>query len=121
MQKVLKNISDDRLRAYIIWLPILESDDRTAAEKRSGEFADKRLTYFWDDDRLTGKVWQRVLDIGGIAWDVYFLYGADAQWEKEPTVPDFWMHQLGSVRNAPRLNASEFELKVKELLGKATR
>jgi hypothetical protein len=118
MQKVLNSISDDRLRAYIIWLPILQSDDRASAEKRSGEFADKRLTYFWDSERLTGKVWQRVLDIGGIAWDVYFLYSADARWEKEPTVPDFWMHQLSVAENkAPFLNKPELELKVKALLG----
>jgi copper chaperone CopZ len=119
MQKVLKNISDDRLRAYIIWLPILWSDNRASAEKRAGEFADHRVTYFWDGDRLTGKAWQRALGLSGVAWDVYFVYGAAARWEKEPTVPDFWMHQLSVAENkAPFLNEPEFEVKVKGLLGK---
>jgi copper chaperone CopZ len=119
MQTVLKNVTDDRLRAYIIWLPMLKSDDRASAEKRSGEFADKRLSYFWDGEQITGKVWQRVLDIPRVAWDVYFIYGAEARWPKEPTVPDFWMHQLsGAEKKAPFLNQSEFELKVKEWLGK---
>jgi len=119
MQKVLKNISDEQLRAYIIWLPILPNDDRAAAEKRSSEFADPRLTYFWDGHRLTGRVWQRVLDLSGIAWDIYFLYGAEARWESEPTIPDFWMHQLSvAAEKALFLNEPDFELKVKELLDK---
>ncbi|MBI4484247.1 MAG: hypothetical protein HY652_15335 [Acidobacteria bacterium] len=119
MQEVLNNIPDGRLRAYIIWLPAIQSDDRASAEERSAEFADPRLTYFWDGGRLTGKLWQRALDIPRFAWDVYFLYGAEAHWEKEPAVPDFWMHQLDGVTTAPLLNQPEFELKVKELLGKA--
>lgn len=118
MQKVLNNISDDHLRAYIVWLPILQGDDRASAVERSTEFSDERLTYFWDGERLTGDLWQRILDIGVIAWDVYFLYGPDVQWGKEPTLPEFWMHQLGGEVKAPYLNEEEFELKVKELLRK---
>jgi copper chaperone len=119
MQKVLKNISDDQLRAYIIWLPILSGDNRSAAEKRSGEFADHRVTYFWDSDRVTGKAWQQALGLSGIAWDVYFLYGAQTRWDTEPTLPDFWMHQLSVAENkAPFLNEPDFEVKVKELLSK---
>lgn len=98
---------------------MLDSDNRASAEKRSGEFADKRLAYFWDGDRLTGKAWQRVLDLRGIAWDVYLLYGADARWEKGLLpAPDFWMHRLGIVgERAPFLNVRELEQKIKEWLG----
>lgn len=118
MQTILNDVSDERLRAYIIFLPILQTDDRGSAKKRASEFADKRLAYFWDGDRSTGKLWQRVLDLEGIAWDVYFLYGPEAQWDREPTAPDFWMHQLGHARGkAPLLNKSKFESKVKDLLG----
>jgi copper chaperone CopZ len=119
MQKVLRNISDDRLRAYIIWLPILWGDNRASAEARSGEFTDPRVTYFWDGNHVTGKAWQRALSLSGIVWDVYFLYGAAVRWETEPTVPNFWMHQLSVAENkAPFLQEPDFEMKVKELLGK---
>ena len=118
MQKVLENIEDDNLRATIVWMPILRSDNRKAAEKRVGEFSDKRLTYFWDGDRLTGKLWKRVLEIKGVAWDVYFLYGALAKWKDDaPPKPDFWMHQL-RVKKAHHLNREKFEVKTKELLKK---
>jgi len=119
MQTVLKNISDERLRAYIIWLPMLASDNRASAETRSGEFADPRVAYFWDGDRLTGQAWQRTLGLSGLAWDIYFLYGGQARWETEPTVPDFWVHQLRVAENkAPFLNEPDFEVQVKEQLSK---
>lgn len=119
MQTVLKNISDERLRASIVWLPILASDNRASAEQRSGEFADQRVTYFWDGDRLTGQAWQRALGLSGLAWDIYFLYGGQARWDTEPPIPDFWMHQLRAADNkAPFLNEPAFEVRVKEQLSK---
>jgi hypothetical protein len=101
---------------------MIHSDDRASAEKRSHEFTDNRLIYFWDGDRFTGKLWQRVLKIGVSAWDVYLLYDAGARWEREPAAPSFWMHQLRgavSAQTAPFLQEPELERKVRELLGKA--
>lgn len=110
-------MSNKNLRVYIVWLPILNKDDRGAAVQRTAEFHDDRLSYFWDGERRTGQLWQRVLDLRGIAWDVYFLYDAKAKWTKRPQAPDFWMHQLGAARGkAPFLDQSTLEKKVRELL-----
>lgn len=116
MQEVLTNIKDDRLRVYMIWLPIFPGDSRQHAQNRSNEFKDERLSYFWDENQITGKQWQSVLDIERIAWDVYFLYGAEAHWKEQPSQPNFWMHQLSGVNAAPFLNPTEFESKTRELL-----
>ncbi len=119
MQKVLGNVADDRIRVYIIWQPVLMTDDRTSAERRSLEFSDKRLTYRWDAGRLTGDEWQRILGLDTVAWDVYFLYGPAAEWRKAPPRPAFWMHQLGKSgtdKGAPLLDETTFETKVKETL-----
>ncbi|MEW6207835.1 MAG: hypothetical protein AB1631_05670 [Acidobacteriota bacterium] len=119
MQKVLKNIPDDRFAAYIVWLPMIRTDNRDAAVTRSTEFADKRLSYFWDGDRMTGKLWQKVLNFSATAWDIYFLYGAETRWEKEPSLPEFWMHQLGVAQGmAPMLNQEEFEAEARKMLAK---
>jgi len=119
MQQILKAIPDERLRAYIVWLPMFPGDSRAWAQTRSGEFSDKRLSYYWDGERLTGKEWQRVLGLKPLAWDVYFLYGATSQWDKEPGVPDFWMHQLSGVTNALSWDKATFEAKVKDSLSQA--
>jgi len=116
MQKVLKNVSDERLRAYIVWLPMFPGDSQDWAKTRSGEFSDHRLTYYWDGARLSGQRWQKALDIPRTAWDIYILYSSDTHWNQEPGAPNFWMQQLSGVTNAPRLNESAFEAKVKELL-----
>jgi hypothetical protein len=93
MQKALKNVPDERLRAHIIWLPMFPGDSRSWATTRSDEFTDKRLSYYWDGEKLTGKEWQKVLGTKGVAWDIYLIYGAESKWDKELPTPDFWMHR----------------------------
>src|SRR5581483_8515126 len=117
MVKTLKDIPDDRVRAYIVWLPIFGGDFKGASQDHSKSFADARVNYFLDPDSLTGELWKPVLKLNDdIAWDVYLLYGPDAKWDKEPPQPDFWMHQLSGVTQAPRLNQTAFEAKLKEML-----
>lgn len=116
MQKVLKEVPDNRLRAYIVWLPMFPGDSKSWAQTRSDEFKDDRLSYYWDDSKLTGDEWAKTLGLNRTAWDVYFLYGSAVEWNGAAPVPSFWMHQLGGVTKAPHLDKGEFQSKVKELL-----
>jgi hypothetical protein len=109
--KMLQN-ADNRLRVYLIWQPVLRSDDRASAENRAREFVNESVTHFWDGARFTGRLWQGVLDRKDLPWDVYLLYKADTYWETEPTAPDFWVRQLSGV------NQTRFEARVKEMLSK---
>jgi hypothetical protein len=86
------------------------------AQSRAEEFNDARVSYYWDGDKLTGKEWQKVLDIESIAWDVYLLYGPNSYRDGSTAKPAFWMHQLEGVTKAPCLNKAEFESKIKEML-----
>ena len=115
--KSLKSTTDDRVRAYIVWLPIFGGDFRGEARKLSNSFRDKRVSYFLDPESETGKQWERVLNTERlIAWDVYLLYRADATWQDDPPLPDFWMHQLGGVTKAPRFDEPTFTTKLKGML-----
>ncbi len=120
MQAVLKDNPGEEVRAYIVWLPMFAGDTRARAQVRMEEFSDERVRHFWDGERLTGAIWQRVLDIGRLAWDVYFLYDPDAGWEREPAAPDFWMHQLGGVDKGLHLDRTVFSRQLKEMLAAAT-
>ncbi|OGC77830.1 MAG: hypothetical protein A2Z27_04670 [candidate division Zixibacteria bacterium RBG_16_50_21] len=82
---------------------------------RGGEFGEKRIRYFWDEDVRSGKMWQGVLGLSQPAWDVYMLHGLDAKWGRKP---DLWMHQLGEVNleRASFLDANKLELEVRKLL-----
>jgi hypothetical protein len=115
--KTLKSVTDDRVRAYIVWLPIFGGDFKGEARKLSNSFRDKRVSYFLDPTSESGKEWERVLRTERfIAWDVYLLYGADADWQDDPPLPAFWMHQLGGVTKAPTLDEPTFTAKLKEML-----
>jgi hypothetical protein len=115
--KTLKSVTDDRVMAYIVWLPIFGGDFKGEARKLSNSFRDKRVSYFLDSTSETGKQWERVLKTERfIAWDVYLLYGAGATWEEEPPQPAYWMHQLGGVTKAPRFDEPTFTAKLKGML-----
>jgi hypothetical protein len=122
MEKVLKEVTDERVKVYVIWDPIFGGDFNGEAKKLSNRFPDKRVTYFKDPDSLSGTLWETVLKTEReIAWDVYLLYNAGAEWGKEPPQPDYWMHQLGGVTKAPRLNTPKFIAELKALLDKLER
>ena len=108
--KILQKIQGNRLSVYLIWQPVLQSDNRASAENRTREFSHEKLVHFWDRTRFTGRLWQRVLDRRDIPWDVYYLYDADVQWEEEPTRPNFWRRRLGGG------NRSAFELRINKML-----
>jgi hypothetical protein len=119
MQKVLKGVADDRVRVYVIWDPIFGGNFDSEAKNLANSFPDKRISYFKDPDSLAGTLWEQVLKTEReIAWDVYLLYGADAQWEEEPPKPEFWMHQLDGVTIAPRLDEGKFTEELKALLNR---
>ncbi|MEK6405407.1 MAG: hypothetical protein AABN34_00445 [Acidobacteriota bacterium] len=115
--KTLKKVTEDRVRAYVVWLPIFGGDFRGEARKLSNSFRDRRVSYFIDAESQTGELWERVLRTErSIAWDVYLLYGTAATWEEEPPAPGFWMHQLDGVTKAPRLDEATFTAKLKAML-----
>lgn len=55
--------------------------------------------------------------MANVAWDMYFVYGPESHWEDVPTVPDYWMHQLGIPEDvAPRLDGTKLSAKIQEIL-----
>ena len=96
---------------------MLRSDSKIASVLGSLEFTDARLSYFWDEAKLTGQAWGKILNLNKPAWDVYFVYGPKASWKKSPPKPNFWMHQLpGCEDKAPFLDLEGLEIQVKRLL-----
>lgn len=109
MQKVVGNIQDDKLKVYFVWLPILKSDNRSAAIKQSHQITDPRVTHYWDGDQVTGTTWQKVMEMQQIAWDMYFVYDESSEWNALPTKPDYFMHQLRGLPHENRFNKAKLE------------
>ena len=51
---------------------------------------DARVTHLWDGQRIVGRWFAQQEEyrrqvIGPIAWDIYFLYGPEADWDLIPS------------------------------------
>ena len=108
----LNSVTDERVRAYIVWLPIYEGRFKGEAQKLSNSYRNPRVSYVLDERSETATEWQSVLGTPSVAWDVYMLFGPDSKWETRPPQPAFWMHQLSGVSSAPRLDEKVFTSKL---------
>ena len=117
MQKLLKNVTNEKLKAYFIWVPILRMDSREWALKRAQRYSGERYRHFWDGSKAAANAWQKHFDHEGAFWDAYFLYDSEVEWKKGPTEPTLWMQQLKALEKlAPRLKIGDLEKKTIELL-----
>lgn len=71
--------------------------------------------HYWEDSGIIGKHFQETLNLEVYAWDIWMIFAPGVKWEgRLPPVPAFWMHQLGSLDTAPRLDVDEFAGRVRE-------
>ena len=71
----------DGVHQLIVWIPMLDSDERPAAVRASEMFGDAGVAQFWDGTQLLGKEVAR--SVGApqwVAWDIYLFYGPGAEW-----------------------------------------
>jgi hypothetical protein len=82
--QLLAKLPSDQLRVYAVWLPMLGGDARE--EWNGTAMSDPRVAHFWDGETQAGQWFAKQVDgYDGIAWDVYYLYGADATWNSIPS------------------------------------
>jgi hypothetical protein len=113
---LLQQNQDQRLAAYVVWVPELRAQLKDVASA-TALVPDHRAKHYWDPDEIVGIKYGRVLKIDRPAWDVYMLFPTGTVWNRdEPPQPNFWMHQLGGVTNAPRLDPDEFAKRAAQLL-----
>lgn len=93
LQSALKNINDDRLKAYVVWTKVTDTDQRSAAAKRAMEFDDPRISCFWDPNSVAASSWRNVADPKQEVWHSYSLHGPEASWETVPPAPEFWLQE----------------------------
>lgn len=117
-QEVLGQISDPRLRPYVVWLPRVPGDARPVAEKSQALVSDTRARQFWDGRGTTGHLFSRAVELPRskkFAWDVYFVFGPRQSWREEMPRPVEWMHQL--AKDERRLDGGRLRSIVRERLG----
>jgi hypothetical protein len=80
---ILEKYPDSDLKVYAIWFEMLSGDARDTWDP--AVLSDDRVRHFWDARGAAGRWYSKhVYGEDGIAWDVYFLYGPDAEWQSTP-------------------------------------
>ena len=79
---MLEKYRDTELKTYVVWLPILPSDNRKAW--RDQWITEPGVQHFWDGKQVVGKwITKNVKDcksLGPVAWDSFYLFDGDAEW-----------------------------------------
>ena len=119
-EQVFKRCDSKRLRGFVIFLPVLESDTMEATEKIAKGTTEERISVGWDQEKILGNLFSRVLKLKSTAFEVYLLYSPRIVWDMiDPPAPTFWMHQLGGDSGADQnlfLDPNRFIDEVKLLI-----
>lgn len=114
---VLQKIDHEDLRLYMVWLPILDDDDREAAQRSANRILDPRVTHYWGSDQELTRAFKAPLGLEeGKAWDIFVLYDDDAAWADEVPSPFSFMHQRLPLPEERTLDARELAREVRSLL-----
>ena len=80
---ILQKYPASNVRVYVVWFDMLPADSRNTVDRRV--LNDTRVTNYYDPNRVVGAWFAEHVDGGGgITWDAYYLYGADAAWTSTP-------------------------------------
>jgi hypothetical protein len=83
--EILDTHPNTDLRVYVVWFSMLATDARSRWRVTGHTIDDPRVVHFWDENRVIG-TWfaeQANWDEGDVMWDVFYLFGPDAEWGAE--------------------------------------
>ena len=81
-EQILERYPKADLRVFVAWIPALAGDANPGV---ADLLVDDRARHYWDGDRVLGHAIALALGYGGgIAWDVFLVYGPDARWRDKP-------------------------------------
>ncbi|HEX6624987.1 MAG TPA: hypothetical protein VF064_14855 [Pyrinomonadaceae bacterium] len=114
---MLGRIKSDDVRVDVVWVPSLPADDESKVPAATAKIPDERASHYWDEKGALVKAYGRVLRLGDgeTAWDVYYVYGRDAEWGGEPPAPGFFMDQVGLPGGQP-LDGDKLAAEMRRLL-----
>ena len=86
--QILDKYPDTPLRVYAVWFEMLSSDSRSRWQ--GSLMTDSRVVHYWDADKVVGRWFAdqedfRDMVFGPIAWDIFFLFGPESEWDAAPS------------------------------------
>jgi hypothetical protein len=123
-REIAETYPKEELAVYVVWVPMIPTDNEAAARKSSLMYADKRFRQFYDPDRLSGIAFSKELSLeryqalldslppdhpmkeGMVeylrlppeerpAWDVAYFFSAGTRWGEGIPTSLTWSKQVG--------------------------
>jgi len=78
-KEILEQYPNADVKVYAVWFNMLFTDNRNRWSSES--LSDSRVKHLWDQQKLTGTLYAQNTDYPGtVAWDIFYLYGPEAEW-----------------------------------------
>ncbi len=121
-EKILNQTDSNKLKVFVVWMPVLPGDSREQALTSIELISDRRTVHYWDGERKLGDRYGTVVDLPRgwqVAWDIYFVFDAQTEWKEALPIPADWMHQL--AEDERRLDGEQLHKSIEKLLKDASR
>ena len=116
---MLDNLKGEDIKVYSVWVPILPSDLPFTVGRATKYLDDDRVVHYWDGDGVLVQGFVPVLELEKFnkhtAWDIYLLYGDDAEWTNTPPKPIYWQEQLG-ISDETQLDTDKLTAEIRKLM-----
>lgn len=93
IQNILSKESSARIKALILWAPILGMDSKRAAQQAAAYLRDPRAEHFWDLWNFGRQHYNKKLQYPDdhSAWNIFILYKPHLAWHGDGPEPTVWM------------------------------
>ena len=99
VEKLLQEISDERVQVMVVWEPLLRTDSYDEAQKKAELIPDPRAVHYWEPGRVLALEYGERLPLPGkfnFAVDMVLLFDPDVAWTGASLpMPGVWFHKLG--------------------------
>ena len=102
-----------KIKVFVMWVPFMQRDSQSTAQRASVYMPDRRVRHFWDLWRYSARTLATQLNIPvGDAWDMFAFYEPRLAWEDGLPEPTMWMQNRKLKVGIPYSQAAlEEELK----------
>lgn len=126
-QDLLSQSKDERLKTFVVHVPVIGAkakDVMPAAQLLQNPY----VRNYWNESGEFGRALAKTVQLKNdkeavYAWDVWLLYGPDAEWVgTSPPPPKLLMHQLWKLEGTrfPKLDSKVFAREARTLVAKAS-
>ncbi|MEM7350413.1 MAG: hypothetical protein AAF657_06375 [Acidobacteriota bacterium] len=114
---VLDHIDDERLRVYVYWMPVFETDHDHDAESAMWTVSDPRARHFWAEGLDLANAYATPLGLSeGPAWDVFLAFPQGAAWKDPVPLPSYFQHHAKELSDENRFNGTVLADELRKLL-----